>query len=51
MRIIPGYIKDPESLDYGILVVWENPFLDLTEVFPFWTQLISSSFKVIRRYK
>ncbi len=51
VRIIPGYIKDPESLDYGILVVWENPFSDLTEVFPFWTQLISSSFKVIRRYK
>jgi hypothetical protein len=51
VRIIPGYIKDPESLDYGILVVWENPFLDLTELFPFWAQLISSSFKVIRRYK
>jgi len=51
VRIIPGYIKDPESLDYGILVVWENPFSDLTEVFPFWTQLISSSFKVIRSYK
>jgi len=51
IRIIPGYINDPESLDYGILVVWENPFSDLTEVFPFWTQLISSSFKVIRRYK
>ncbi|HUW23071.1 MAG TPA: hypothetical protein VMW39_03475, partial [bacterium] len=51
IRIIPGYINDPESLDYGILVVWENPFSDLTEVFPFWTQLISSSFKVIRRHK
>ena len=51
VRIIPGYIKDPESLDYGILVVWENPFLDLTELFPFWAQLISPSFKVIRRYK
>lgn len=51
VRIIPGYIKDPESLDYGILVVWENPFSDLTEAFPFWTQLISSSFKVIRSYK
>lgn len=51
VRIIPGYIRDPESLDYGILAVWENPFLDLTELFPFWAQLISSSFKVIRRYK
>lgn len=51
VRIIPGYIRDPESLDYGILAVWENPFLDLTELFPFWAQLISSSFKVIRRYR
>jgi len=50
-RIISGYIKDPESLDYGILVVWENPFSELTELFPFWAQLISSSFKVIRRNK
>jgi len=51
IRIIPNYIKDPESLNYGILVVWENPFLGLTELFPFWAQLVSSSFKVIRRYK
>jgi hypothetical protein len=51
VRIISGYIEDPESLDYGILVVWENPFSELTELFPFWAQLISSSFKVIRRNK
>jgi len=51
IRIIPDYIKDPESLNYGILVVWENPFLDITELFPFWAQLASSSFKVTRRYK
>ena len=51
IRIIPDYIKDPESLNYGILVVWENPFLDITELFPFWAQLVSSSFKVTRRYK
>ncbi|MFB0526117.1 MAG: hypothetical protein ACETVO_01440, partial [bacterium] len=51
VKIIPSYIKDRESLDYGILVVWENPFLDLTELFPFWAQLIFSSFKVIRRNK
>jgi len=50
VKIIPGYIDDPQSLDYGILVVWENPFLDLTRLFPFWAQLLSSSFKVARRY-
>jgi hypothetical protein len=51
VKIIPGYIDDPESLDYGILVVWENPFSDLTVLFPFWAKLISSCFKVIRRSK
>jgi len=47
LKVIPEYIKDPESLNYGILVVWENPFLDLTKLFPFWAQLLSSF--VIRR--
>jgi len=47
LKIIPEYIRDPESLNYGILVAWENPFLDLTRLFPFWAQLLSSF--VIRR--
>lgn len=47
VKIIPGYIKDPESLDYGILVVWKNPFLELTKLLPFWAQLISSL--IVRR--
>lgn len=47
LKVIPKYIKDPESLNYGILVVWENPFLDLTKLFPFWAQLLSLF--VIRR--
>lgn len=24
--IIPNYFKDPESLNYGVLLVWNNPF-------------------------
>lgn len=26
VKIIPNYFKDPESLNYGVLLVWENPF-------------------------
>lgn len=26
VKIIKNYFKDPESLDYGILLIWENPF-------------------------
>lgn len=26
VKIIPNYFQDPESLNYGILIKWENPF-------------------------
>ena len=26
VKIIPNYFKDPESLNCGVLLVWENPF-------------------------
>lgn len=26
VRIIPNYFKDPESLNYGLLLLWKNPF-------------------------
>jgi len=26
VKIIPNYFKDPESLNYGVLLVWDNPF-------------------------
>ena len=25
-RVIPGYFDDPDSLSYGVLLIWENPF-------------------------
>ncbi|NWF95319.1 MAG: hypothetical protein HXY34_04180 [Candidatus Thorarchaeota archaeon] len=25
-KIIPGYFDDPDSLSYGVLLIWENPF-------------------------
>lgn len=26
VKIIPNYFKDPESLNYGVLLIWKNPF-------------------------
>lgn len=26
VKIIPNYFSDPESLNYGVLFVWENPY-------------------------
>ncbi len=28
IKIIPNYYEDPESLNYGVLLLWENPFYD-----------------------
>jgi len=26
IKVIPDYFEDPESLNYGVLLLWENPF-------------------------
>jgi len=26
LKLLPNYIEDPESLNYGVLLVWKNPF-------------------------
>jgi len=26
IKLLPNYFEDPESLDYGVLVLWSNPF-------------------------
>lgn len=28
IKALPNYMKDSESLDYGVLVTWENPIID-----------------------
>jgi len=33
-RIIPNYMNDPQSLNYGVMVRWDNPFYKLTKIFP-----------------
>lgn len=25
-KVLPGYFDDPDSLSYGVLLIWENPF-------------------------
>jgi len=33
VKVLPNYIPDPESLDYGILLEWRNPFYPFTRIF------------------
>lgn len=35
VEIIPEYMEDPDSLNYGVLIKWDNPLYKITLVFPF----------------
>jgi len=38
--IIPDYMEDPESLNYGVLIRWKNPFYWVTRMLPFLKPII-----------
>ena len=39
-EIIPEYMDDPESLNYGVLIRWNNPLYNVTKAFPFLKTII-----------
>lgn len=45
IRALPNYMKDPESLNYGVLLVWENPFYKISHYLPFLDKLLSKLFR------
>lgn len=45
-KIIPNYFKDAESLNYGVLVSWANPFYHFTKYSSLLAKIIASIFKV-----
>lgn len=47
IKLLPNYFNDPESCNYGVLLVWENPFFHLTKRFPLLTHLFSRLFKAV----
>jgi len=40
VEIIPNYMDDPESLNYGVLIKLDNPFYKVTRVLPFLKPII-----------
>lgn len=40
VEIIPEYMEDPESLNYGVLIQWNNPLYRITKTFPFLKSII-----------
>lgn len=41
IKIIPNYFKDSESLNYGVLLLWENPFYN-----KWYRRLVATIFKI-----
>jgi hypothetical protein len=40
VEIIPEYMDDPDSLNYGVLIKWDNPIYKLTKALPFLKPII-----------
>ena len=40
VEVIPEYMHDPESLNYGVLIRWDNPGYSIAQMFPFLKWLI-----------
>lgn len=40
------YFNDPESLNYGVILKWKNPFYRITKIFPFLTKQLSLLFRI-----
>ncbi|MDA8240869.1 MAG: hypothetical protein M0Z67_10950 [Nitrospiraceae bacterium] len=47
VEIIPEYMEDPESLNYGVLIKWSNPLYKVTMALPFLKPFIISAGKVL----
>lgn len=40
VEIIPEYMEDPDSLNYGVLIKWDNPLYKVTKALPFLKPII-----------
>jgi len=46
IKVIPGYMNDIDSLNYGVLLVWKNPFYYIVKIFPFLKNIFIKFFKL-----
>lgn len=40
------YFNDPDSLDYGVILRWENPFYGISNILPFLAKPLSMLFRI-----
>lgn len=45
VKVQENYFKDPESLDYGVILEWRNPFYRVTHFLPFLAKPLSYLFR------
>jgi ribosomal protein S18 acetylase RimI-like enzyme len=46
VKLQKDYFHDPESLDYGVILEWNNPFYRITKMFPFLSKPLSYLFRI-----
>lgn len=46
VKVQKDYFHDPESLNYGVILEWKNPFFRITEAFPFISYPLSQLFRI-----
>lgn len=46
VKLQEDYFNDPESLNYGVILRWNNPFYQLTRWFPFLARPLSYLFRL-----
>jgi GNAT superfamily N-acetyltransferase len=45
-EVRPGYFRDPDSLDYGVILEWKNPFYGFTRFVPVMARPLSLLFRL-----
>ena len=46
VKVQKDYFRDPDSLNYGVILKWNNPFYHLTKRLPFFARPLSFLFKI-----
>ncbi len=46
LKVQENYFRDPESLDYGVILQWKNPFYTVTKRLPFLAKPLSMLFRI-----
>ncbi len=47
IKSLPDYFSDEKSLNYGALLVWDNPVLELTKRYPYLNEIAAQKLRFV----